>query len=448
MQAARRKLVRLLKEQASSGALPSSESAKAPETVDGYAQNWIEARRKRGIASVEYEERFYARVWSPAIGMKALGAVTAADVRGVLEAAATGELRPEKRKYAKTEPEPYSRQSIVHMRATIFRLPETARPFIKAWWEHQGSPETGPVFPVRRGKRAGEVKKRSNMSYADRLRRELLKAGVSRHELHHETPTTLPVDFHSTRRAYAQTLARIGMNAQGAAELTGHSDLDTHQRYLANVKVRVLPAAAVPLLPSVVTLFAANQENRPKLGTEPGEGGGLPAQGDHLQALGIAVGSDVQAGQAQLVEHELPMLGVTSSSLVSRSIRRSRQTFHSRGLEGAFVSTFRVNERGEGAETQLDVRIWGAGSSLVSRSVRRSRRTLPQGSSGSSHLVVGAKSLVSRRKRLAPQAVVCEALVTVSSGGLDSHRWLPSARPSRRVDPSQGAKRHKPHSMA
>ena len=80
-------------------------------------------------------------------------------------------------------------------------VPAPIRPFLTVWWARQGCPIAGPVFPVRKGKRAGQAKKSSGMSYADRLRRELLRADVMRHELHHETATTLPVDFHSTRRA-------------------------------------------------------------------------------------------------------------------------------------------------------------------------------------------------------------------------------------------------------
>jgi hypothetical protein len=83
------------------------------------------------------------------------------------------------------------------------------------------------------------------MSYADRLRRELLKAGVTRRELHHETATTLPVDFHSTRRAYATALARLGVNEQTAMVLTGHTDPKVHQRYVDAQTVDALPAAAV-----------------------------------------------------------------------------------------------------------------------------------------------------------------------------------------------------------
>jgi integrase len=139
-----------------------------------------------------------------------------------------------RRKTRKKQPEP-----------TTLVVPEPVRAFLAVWWDRQGSPASGPVFPVRRGVRAGQAKKRSNMSYADRLRRELLKAGVDRHELHHETATTLPVDFHSTRRAYATALARVGVNEQRARRLTGHSDPKVHQRYLASLDGE-LPAAALP----------------------------------------------------------------------------------------------------------------------------------------------------------------------------------------------------------
>ncbi|HTA90914.1 MAG TPA: hypothetical protein VK745_15090, partial [Polyangiaceae bacterium] len=237
-------------------------------------------------------------MWSPAIGKRELGAVKAADIRAVLNDAVAGTIRPKQRKWSKALPKPYGRQSLSHMRATVFRLfdaawrdelipenpvarvrvpeldetskaravltdaelaqllahpevdaeikmlvlisrtvgglragdlnaldwtafapgftacsfvrrktrrknplpqtlevPEGVRAFITAWWQSQGEPTTGPVFPVRKGRRAGEFKKHSSMSYADRLRRELLRAGVTRHELHTETPTTLPVDF-------------------------------------------------------------------------------------------------------------------------------------------------------------------------------------------------------------------------------------------------------------
>src|SRR6266508_347646 len=127
-------------------------------------------------------------------------------------------------------------------------IPESVRPFLAFWWHAQGSPTSGPVFPVRRGPRAGKDKKRSNMSYAKRLRRELLKAGVTRHELHSPTATTLPVDFHSTRRAYNTALARAGVNVQTAMVLAGHSDPKVHQRYINSAIGHALPAGAMPIL--------------------------------------------------------------------------------------------------------------------------------------------------------------------------------------------------------
>jgi integrase len=336
---ANRKLARLVAEQT-----PATEDARREETVSAYAADWLDRREARGVRAVEYERVYFERVWKPAIGHKALSAVTAADIRGVLDDVATGKLLSKRGTR-------YSRQSIAHMRGTIARVfqsawkdelvpenrvarvdvpdvdeerkprtvltdpeigalvahpkadpeirllvllsrtigglragdlnaldwqafgpdfatctfvrrktrrkrpmpqtlevPSPVRPFIAAWHERQGKPESGPVFPVRRGKRAGKQKKASNMSYADRLRRELLRAGITRHELHHETPTTLPVDFHSTRRAYATALARIGLNEQTAMVLTGHSDPKVHQRYVEAASIRALPAAAVPML--------------------------------------------------------------------------------------------------------------------------------------------------------------------------------------------------------
>jgi integrase len=417
---ARRRMAQLVKDTVV--AAPTEQAAAAPETVDSFAKGWIEARRARGIAAAEYEERFYWRVWSPVIGKKALGEVTAADVRGVLEDAATGALRPVKRKHHKNEPGPYSHQSIAHMRATAFRLfdaawrdelipenrvarvsvpeiEEESKPrttltdaeigallahpevdgeikmlvllsrtvaglragdlnaldwtafspgfgtctfvrrktrrkkpqpvtfqvpapvvaFLTAWHVRQGAPDAGPVFPVRRGPRAGESKAQANMSYATRLRRELLRAGITRHELHHETPTTLPVHFHATRSAYAKALARANVNEQTAMALTGHSDSKVHKRYLESQEVRVLPSAAVPYVDPAAAALVANRTQR---GTKPAASNVSANDQSPLQPVGIAVGSDHQAGLAQLVEHELPKLGVTGSSPVSRSVWR------------------------------------------------------------------------------------------------------------------------------
>jgi len=158
-------------------------------------------------------------------------------------------------------------------------VPETLAPFLRAWWERAGSPESGPVFPVRTGKRAGEEKRPLN-SYAKRLRRELFRAGVyrltpvdvaatkpgmrrdlgklaegtklapnPRDPLYYETASTLPVDFHSFRRAFASALAEAGVNVQHAMHLTAHSDPRVHARYVMNTSaMRLIPDAAIPRL--------------------------------------------------------------------------------------------------------------------------------------------------------------------------------------------------------
>jgi integrase len=58
-------------------------------------------------------------------------------------------------------------------------IPDVLAPFLRAWWERAGKPESGPVFPVRKGKRVGEFKAPKGV-YARRLRTGLVAAGVFR----------------------------------------------------------------------------------------------------------------------------------------------------------------------------------------------------------------------------------------------------------------------------
>lgn len=124
-------------------------------------------------------------------------------------------------------------------------LPADVVPTLQGWWRREGKPRTGPVFPVRVGKRAGE-RKQGKISYADRLRAELLRAGLDRHDLHHDTEHTRRVDFHSCRRAYATGLATAGVNVQTAMRLAGHRNPSTHQRYVVRAEIVATPAAALP----------------------------------------------------------------------------------------------------------------------------------------------------------------------------------------------------------
>jgi hypothetical protein len=110
------------------------------------------------------------------------------------------------------------------------------------------------------GDRVGE--ERRNVSHAKAFRRDLQRAFVAATErgesapakdsrrwkqLFTETDYTLPIDFHSWRRAYAQALADADVSAQQASALAGHADLGAHARYLRNAeKMRVMPAAALP----------------------------------------------------------------------------------------------------------------------------------------------------------------------------------------------------------
>jgi len=170
------------------------------------------------------------------------------------------------------------------------------RPFLDAWWRAARCPSAGVVFPARRGARAGKEKKQAKQSYAPRLRRALRVAfGLlirqeaggweesdrpltpREDELLNGSATVQPVDFHSTRRAYATALALAGVNEQQAMALTGHADSKTHRLYLEALNVRALPETAVPAVdPSAVAVFAANQ-NRPKRGTKPGPSTKKPA---------------------------------------------------------------------------------------------------------------------------------------------------------------------------
>ncbi len=93
-------------------------------------------------------------------------------------------------------------------------IPDVLRAPLRQWWEAAGCPKTGPVFPVTKGARKGEARKARGVSFADRLRRGLLAAGITRREVHEETEWSLPCDFHSCRRAFATALADAGIDGR------------------------------------------------------------------------------------------------------------------------------------------------------------------------------------------------------------------------------------------
>jgi integrase len=168
-------------------------------------------------------------------------------------------------------------------------VPAPLRAILNDWWQRQGRPMTGYVFPVRRGDTAGKAQRKKGMSHAKALRRDLQRAfglevfkqtGVDRKGnpvgdwvparemtqrevvLFSESEWSKPLDFHSWRRSYNQALADAGVNAQQAQALAGHSSLDAHERYLRNTeKARTIPAEALPALGVAVI-------GQPRLGTE------------------------------------------------------------------------------------------------------------------------------------------------------------------------------------
>jgi hypothetical protein len=123
------------------------------------------------------------------------------------------------------------------------------------------------VFPKRRGDGAG-AHGRKRSSHAKAFRRDLRRVfgidiwnaeagGFERAEnreltarelvLLDETEYSLPVDFHSWRRAYNQALADAGVNAQTSMALAGHSSLAAHEKYLRSCeKSRTMPLDALP----------------------------------------------------------------------------------------------------------------------------------------------------------------------------------------------------------
>jgi integrase len=119
--AARRKL-RQLTEQQRAGALPEPEKVREPETVDTYATSWLDGRAARGLPSASNERRYYEHVWKPAIGRMLITKVSGGVIQSVINDAAEGTL-------VGLRGEPYSRQSILHLRAMALRL------FEQAWRE-------------------------------------------------------------------------------------------------------------------------------------------------------------------------------------------------------------------------------------------------------------------------------------------------------------------------
>src|SRR5664279_878942 len=81
-------------------------------------------------------------------------------------------------------------------------------------------------------------------------------AGLRRSPTGTHTRLTRRIDFHSGRRKFVQALADIGLNAQQAQKLAGHSDLASHERYLHSTsKTLTIAAGALPDLRLVAASY-------------------------------------------------------------------------------------------------------------------------------------------------------------------------------------------------
>jgi integrase len=172
-------------------------------------------------------------------------------------------------------------------------VPEVLRDPLRLWWEHEGKPTKGPVFPVRIGPRAGE--QRLATSYAKRPRHDLARAlkwaGIdARPELFADTKFTRRVDFHSFRRAFATGLARAGVNAQQAMVLANHRSASTHLGYVQLAQEQAtIPEAALPKLRLVVGGGASKSSEEVR---DDSESSGKSLDRDFSSAPGWARTSD------------------------------------------------------------------------------------------------------------------------------------------------------------
>ena len=67
--------------------------------------------------------------------------------------------------------------------------------------------------------------------------------------LYFEAENTLPVDFHSFRRAFSTALAEAGVNTQKALTVTAHANEKIHAIYVAKTReMRTIPENAMPKL--------------------------------------------------------------------------------------------------------------------------------------------------------------------------------------------------------
>lgn len=111
------------------------------------------------------------------------------------------------------------------------------------WWLHEKEPKVGPIFPVRKGKHAGQ-ERTGKFSFAADLRAVLQSAGITRPLQPREGERQ--IDWHSFRRQYCTALASADVPTPIAMQLAGHKSAATHVGYVDRAKELQVPAAALP----------------------------------------------------------------------------------------------------------------------------------------------------------------------------------------------------------
>lgn len=156
-------------------------------------------------------------------------------------------------------------------------VPPSVWVHFKLWWQKQGSPKTGPVFPVerttkggvvtrkdgstytRKATRPGAAKARNGTSFTKALRRAFWAAGIVRPlpgwdparpdkqfcAFQTDTKDSRALDFHSLRRAFVTALKAAGVPTADVLALAGHTQLATSSRY-DTARLVQAPDAALP----------------------------------------------------------------------------------------------------------------------------------------------------------------------------------------------------------
>ena len=156
-------------------------------------------------------------------------------------------------------------------------IPASVWAILKAYWVKQGSPKTGPLFPVRkacaggvvtrkdgstytrRRSEVGDSKSRNGAGFVKALRRAFWDAKIWRplpgwdpenpqKELcafQTDTDDSRALDFHSVRRAAITAMKAAGVPLADVLALAGHTQLATSSRY-DTARLVQMPEAALP----------------------------------------------------------------------------------------------------------------------------------------------------------------------------------------------------------